>query len=241
MQKTSILSIFGCSLLIVLSIKTSFAQVTTEDALQELVNYTNSEYGSDDRLVTGRIYYPTHPLALGHPYFLKEDWLNAILYIKGNEFDNVEIKYNIEDDRIILKRKYEKGLIEPLLLINSYIDSLIILDRLFLNSLLIEPDKKSGFIELVYRGKLTSFLKHINSYKDELSPHVMHGKYRDPKTVVYIHNGKALRHIKRKKEFLEFFPGNEKKVTKFMKTKNINIKKANKDQLLKLMKYCDTI
>lgn len=239
MQSACFQYLFSCVLFILLCAKPSPAQQQETNPVKELISYTNSIYGADDRLINGTYYVPTHPLALGHPYFLTDDWLPANLYIKGIEFENVNIKYNIEDERIILRRQYEKGLVEPIVLNNSFIDSLTIGDHHFLNSILFDEGDNTTFLELVCRGKITSFLKHTNSYKDELSPQVMYGKYKEPKSTLFIYADSSLRLINRKKEFLELYLNNEKRIKKFMKTNNIGFKRAEKDQLIKLFEYCD--
>ena len=68
----------------------------------EILALANSAYGSDDRLINGKYYLPKRPSAKGHPYFLTDDWSDATLYIKGTTYNHIPVKYNIEDDLIII-------------------------------------------------------------------------------------------------------------------------------------------
>ncbi len=244
MQKISIIRIIGCALLMLFSIKQSYSQQSAQsiaNLVNEILKYTGSIYGSDDRLITGKYYVPTHPLALGHPYLISRDWLPATLYIKGVIFNDVEVKYNIEDDLIILKRQYEQGLVDELLLNNSYIDSVRISGHLFINTSLVDEKISPGYFEQIYNGGFVAYLKHKNSYKDELSPQMMYGKYMEPKTTLYLFDDNQLLEIASKKELMTHFSPNEKMISRFMKQNKIRFRKAIDEQFIKLLNYCDEL
>jgi len=242
MLKHSLLKIFGCVLLMLLSLNPSFAQehaVNITSQVKDILKEAEIVYGADDRLINGRYYVPKQALALGHPYYLTDDWVKTILYVKGVTFDDVEIKYNIEDDILILKRQYDQGLIVEIILNNSLVDSLRINEHLFINSTPTLGPQSPGYLEFLQKGQFVSYLKHKVFYKDELTPRMPYGKYLDPKSILYIFNNKDFVRITDKKVLLDYFSPHKKEIRKFMRKNKIWFKRARKDQFIKLLNYCD--
>ncbi len=242
MLKHVLLKIFGSVLLILFSVGSSFGQGSSKQItgqVEDILNEAEAFYGADDRLINGRYYVPKQPFAHGHPYYLTDDWVKTILYVKGITFDDVEIKFNIEDDILILKRQYKQGLIVQIILNNSLVDSLRINDHLFVNSTPIFGSHSPGYLEFIQKGEFVSYLKHEVNYKDEITPQMPQGKYLDPKSILYIYNDMDFVRISTKKELLAYFSPHEKEIKKFMRKNKIGFKKATKEQFIKLLNYCD--
>ena len=178
-------------------------------------------------------------MALEHPYFLSRDWEETTLYIKGVTFDSLEIKYNIEDDILILRRKHEKGLVEHIVLNDLLVDSLYYGERFFINFYPIYGADSPGYLELILKGHNTFYLKYRISYKDELTPQMPHGRYLNPKTTIYIIDNKKFIHIAAKNELLAYYSPHEKEIKKFMRKNKILFKKASRDKFVQLLNYCE--
>lgn len=242
MLKYALLKIFGSVLLMLFLVGSSFGQGSSKQItsqVEDILKEAEIFYGADDRLINGGYYFPEQALALGHPYYLTDDWVKTTLYVKGVTFDDVEIKYNIEDDILILKRQYDHGLIVQIILNNSLVDSLRINEHLFINSTPMLGPQSPGYLEFIQKGQFVSYLKHEIFYKDELTPQMPHGKYLDPKSILYIYNNKDFVRINDKKMLLDYFSPHKKEIRKFMRKNKIWFKRATKDQFIKLLNYCD--
>jgi len=242
MQRIPTFRIIGLVFLILFSIIPSYSQDTDEpimNPVDQILSHTENVYQADDRLINGTFYIPKHPLAIGHPYYLTTDWLQAILYIKGLTYKDVSIRFNIEEDLVVLKRQYELGLVEEILLNTLLIDSLRINDNLFINSPLMNIPGSPGFLEVIYNGKYESFLKYKKEHKDELTHTVRYGKYLDTKRVLYLFDGKDFIKINDKQDLYDIFAPHEKEIKKFMRKNKIHLKNSSKEQYVQLLKYCD--
>lgn len=204
----------------------------------DIINYAEGAYGLDDRLVNGKVYYPLHHFAKGHPYFINANYKTGTLYIKGNTYKNVDIIYNIESDEIILKARFKDGLTTNILLNSNFIDSLIIDKHFFINSSIIS-NNSIGFLEQLYKGKHSAYLKHSKSFIDTQSLDVQFGEYADNKRLIYISNGKDLAKIPSKKALLTYFSIYKKDIKKYMRENSLFFKTLNLNQLHNLFNYCD--
>jgi len=208
----------------------------------ELLEYTNDLYGSDDMLINGRIYVPLHSLAEGHPYYQVIDWIRGDIHIKGHTFKEVQLKYDIELDEFILFIKDKKERKNYLVLNRNYIDSVYLGKYLFVNSLVLHQlNKNMGYVEMIYDKNFVFFVKHSKGFKKEFSESKPYGEYAEQKSVNYIFENSVLTKMPSKKSFIEYFPNQKKEIKKYMKRNKIKYKKANSGELFKLLEYCNEI
>lgn len=229
-------------ILFILLVNISFGQNKIDprdDAVQNVLRYTEKIYRIDDRLVNGHYYVPKHPLALGHPYFINKGWQSATLYIKGVVYEGIQIKYNIEEDIVVYKRQHELGLVEEILLNNTFIDSMVIGQHFFVNTSHINKDFSHGFLERIYSGNFSAYLKHEIIHKDELTHTNSYGRYLDPKKKLLFYAGNDLVAIHDKRSLLDYFSEHKKQIKRFMRKNRIIFHKASNDEYVKLLSYCD--
>ncbi|MCD6091813.1 MAG: hypothetical protein J7J72_09960 [Bacteroidales bacterium] len=206
---------------------------------KDILALSNSIYRSDDRLLNGKYYVPRHYFAEGHPYFLSNEWVGATLFIKGIQYNHVPLKYNIEDDNLIIKSIYENRISKDILMHNSFVDSLIIGKKLFHNTSNQQEENAIGFAELVYRGKNAAYLKHTVEFKDELSDRLKFGKYLPAKRYLYLFDGTSFFLIQKKKDLIGYFPNYEKEIKLYLRKKSIRLRKASTEQIVNLIQFCE--
>jgi hypothetical protein len=204
---------------------------------KSLSTLSNSAYGADDRLINGKFYKPKHFFALGHPYFKINEWLLGTLFIKGIPYDNVPLKYSIEEDLIIIKDNFDTAISKDIVLHNSFVDSLQIEKHLFHNTSNFQLKNSIGYAELIYRGKITAYFKHSIEFKDELSEQIKYGKYLKPKINIYILEEDTFYLIKSKKEFLNHFNERQTDLISFIRKNKIRFKTITNNQLHDLMEF----
>jgi len=214
---------------------------STSISIDELVDFSETIYGNDDRLVCGQIYQQQHFRAKGHPYFYNDEWQNGRVFIKGNVFNNCQLKYNIESNQLILKAKLKNNNIRHILLNNEIIDSLYINNRLFINSSLLPILEANRFYEKLHQGSFTAYLKHTIEYQKETSQSSLFGKYKKAYYTLYFHNTNGFEEIPNLKYFLNYFDEDQKEIKKFIRENHIRFQKLNNFQLSNLLKYCDEI
>lgn len=208
---------------------------------KEIIDFTELIYGNDDRLICGQVYQPKHFRAKGNPYFINDRWQKGRLFIKGNIFDDVNIKYDIELNKIILKAELKNGNVRHLILNNQFIDSLFINKHLFVNSALLPVQEASGFYEQLYKGNFTAYLKYEVTFRKESSAIAPFGKYLKPKSILCIYWDNKIEKLTNIKLLLNCFPTKQKEIKKYIRRNSMRFKKSDNNQLFNLLKYCDEI
>lgn len=212
----------------------------TDLALGKLSAYTAKLYGADDLVVNGRKYFPEHYNAMGNPYFLTDVWIDGSLFIEGKRYDHLELLYNIDIERVILKTTIDDSLSVFLVLNNGLIEAFNLGERYFINAKSID-EGFPGFVELVYNGSFLVFSRHQKSFVSEYTSRTPNGFYSGTKSMLYILIPGQLDKLPTKKAFLNYFSDHHKDINTFMRKQKIKYKKANYIQLNKLFEYCDEI
>ncbi len=211
------------------------------NTVKELHDYSAYFYGIDDLLVNGRKYVPEHGNAKGHPYFPEPDWVTGTLVIKKKTYKDVEFKYNVDLDKIILRAEVTRGGLVYVLLNDGFVTSFIIGEHYFINSSQLLQHDNSGYFELVFEGKHTLLIKYHKSFISEFSQNAPLGRFSDLNSMKYIYCDGMLYRMPNKKSLLTYFKQFRKEIKKYMKQEKINYKKANNFELHHLLKYCNEI
>ncbi len=232
---------FTISLFLTPSLSAQKSNDAVINTVKELHDYSAYFYGIDDLLVNGRKYVPAHGNAKGHPYFIEPDWVTGTLVIKEKTYKDVEFKYNIDLDKIILRAEVTRGGLVYVLLNDDFVTSFIIGEHYFINSSQLLLADNSGYFELVFEGEHTLLIKHHKSFISEFSQNAPLGRFSDLNSIKYIYCDGMLYKIPNIKSFLMYFKPFRKEIKKYMKQEKIKYKKANNFELHHFLKYCNEI
>ena len=217
--------------------KTNFSK-----SLSEIIDFTELVYGTDDILVNGQPYALKLSDVKGHPFFGDGSWSKENLVVKGKIYNNIELNYDIESDKLILNAKHNKNSFIKIELSDKVIDSFNLKNHHFINSAQLKNNiTEAVYFEQVYNGSFYFLIMHnkiLNSAYYDTPPF---GKYTDMQSVYYIYKDGEMKRLLRKKSFLKYFKKDKKSIRKFMRKNKIKYKKASNVQLNTLMKYCDNL
>ena len=214
---------------------------------EDILSFANTVYGPDDRLINGKYYKPKHFSAQGHPYFLSENWLKGTLFVKGIEYNNIPIKYNIEDDILIINVIFQNRVSKNILLHNSFVDSVEInspamnITSTFHNTSNFSNENSIGYAEIVYKGRLSAYYKHTREFIDEINYYNKYGRYLNPKRKLFLFNVDNFQAITTKKGILNYFPAHKKEVKLFIRKNKIRFSKITVDQIVNLIRFCEQL
>jgi hypothetical protein len=192
--------------------------------------------------VNGDLYFPSHPLAQGHPYFSEINWTLGIIYSKGKTFKKVDLKYDLDMDRIILQEKLNDGKIVKIVLNNELVDSFAFMDKKFVNTRWILNEVSiDGFVELIYSKEIKFFIKYEKEYVSQFTDSNPYGKYSKMLLDRYLYKDGILTRVSTRKAFLNYFEVHKKEIKKYLRAHQINYRKASSQQLFDLMNYCNEL
>lgn len=214
----------------------------TSEHVTLLSEYTAKLYGTDDILVNGRKYLPEHYNAKGDPYFLSDKWADGSIVIDGKKYDELELLYDIDIEKAILKTTINDSTDVFLVLNNDVVESFYLGSHYFLNAAKHGLGNEfPGFVEQLYTGSFTVLTRHQKSFVSEYSKNTPNGFYASTKSTNYILNHGKLFKLSSKKSLFEYFTANKKEVKNFLRRNKIKYKRATFIQLNKLFEFCDEI
>ncbi len=209
------------------------------NALEDLMNCFDEQYGANNLLINGRSYTPSHPKAEGHPYFLSEDWRPGRVFVNGSSYPVHLLKYNLFSQQLIVKHERGNGTTQEVVLSDLLVDSFQIGENLFVNRDFILPEAElSDYLEKYFEDEL-AFYRLQRMVFGPLSNTRPYGEYSSLRDVYYLILKGQKYKITGKKEFLDYFPRHKAKIKKYMKTHSMRWKKMNKIQFVQLLKYCN--
>ena len=212
------------------------------DEVENLYTHTEQVYSTDDLLVNGQIYIPLHPKAKGDPYFGENRFTEGSVSIKGRQYSGLLLKYNIENQRLILLTTVESGKYVSLLLNSNLVDAFAIGGLHFVHvGNFVQNLEPSGYFAEVYAGNFLFLIKYEKKFKAVYNNQERNGSYTKMQTSYFVFEDGEFRNITKKKALLNYFSLHKKEINTFMRKHKIRYKKAGVEALNQLMKYCDSV
>jgi hypothetical protein len=215
---------------------TLFSQITPS----EISTQASIKYGPDDILINGGRYVPLHPAAYGDAFFIENSFYKGKLLLKGRKFDEVAIKFDIEQQKLLLNISAASSGSNIIKLNDNYVKEFYIHGQHFIN-LNNRGIHSPGitFVDLVYDGGFIFGKFYKKEFLAVFSTKYPFGRYSETKTEKYIFRNEKIIRIKSKRDLYEAFPGNKASIKHFIKQNRIKYHKASNEKLLILMQYCD--
>jgi hypothetical protein len=178
-------------------------------------------------------------------YLFTRDKLIANLIVNNRLYKNIKLQYDtFKDDLIFVDTSRIINFEFPRIALNKEIIegfSFYFSGR-FYNFRHLRfsenSDKKltDGFYEVVYEGQTKLIIKHLSTFysKEGLSEY----KYSPER---YIWVGDKYHKIKNRKDLLLLFDDHSKEVKEFLRKEGIKVKKAEKERIVEVLKYYDSL
>lgn len=221
----------------------SFSQQSLSDTPEALVASIEEITGTSNALVNGPASKNYHINIAGTPYYPADNWICSRIFIRGTEFINQEIKYDVIGDHIILNHYNKKGNKREIMLDAMLIDSVTFNNRVFIairDSMYGQLQK--SFAEIIFRTDEGIILSTYHKYHQKSSSQVHpYGKFSDTKQERWLINGTKTCNITRRRDFLAQFKSQKKSLKRFMRSNSIRYQKATNHQLKKVFQYYEGI
>ncbi len=213
----------------------------TTSAVDDLLTTARIYYGPNDLLERGLVFIPEHPKANGHPYFSDREWNNGTIFMPGELFNGLQLKYNVAADQLILRKHIKgTGVNQPILLNNGHVDGFTLDGIRFYNlEKLPATGSMKGFGEIIYQGHILLIRKHSKTFINQYSKTNPMGLYTKLVTNNYIIVEGSAKRVYNKRSLINVFPAIRKELRKKMREMHFKFKKANDLQWNELMKWCD--
>lgn len=217
-----------------------FSQENIENSnlnYNQLFTYTTTLNGESDLLVNGNRYMQAFGMAHGSPFFETSNIKKSIVYIKGECFDNADIKYDIFQNQLVLLDYYKRQLV----LNPQQVDSFALGENVFVSIHIFDSLKVSSeiYFEKINNGKSKLLKSYKKKFIDNYSDSHPYGTFSKQTFQLFLQKENHLTKINSIKDLYSFFPQGKKEIGSFMKENQIQFKKATHDQLQLLMNFCN--
>lgn len=218
---------------------------TIEFQLGYLYKIYYQNVGSTYKLINGKEYVPYYNRSKLKPLLLIDKKHTASISLNERKYENVYLEYDTYADeliyfdksRIINNRLYQIALNkDPIVSFSLYTE----MDSLVFRYLNSDKDIKfnlaGGFYEVVYEGNSKYIIKHQSTVHEKEG---IDEYYYTP--VNYISVGDKYYRIRSSRGFIKLFGDKSDEIRKFMHTSKVNIRKTDKKQIVKVLKYYDKL
>lgn len=198
----------------------------------------DSKYGKSTELYKGIKYALLHKVDFGNPFFYAETFLPGKLTYKGNVYKDVELNYDLFEQKLLLKYQNLYGAINHLVLLSMYVDSFSIGQTVFVKN--IYPELSVPFIRLCGNENgiqcLFTYEKDYGFNSRAGESGFGYSKLLMKKYLLV--NGKPCR-IKGKTQFIKQLPDNKikERCRTYLKMMKWNFRKMDDSQLSSLCNY----
>ena len=222
--------------MVILSSALVKAQQASAQTLKQLTEYFTDAYQADQHLIHGTRYYNLYPTAPGNPFLDPDEFRTGSVIINEREYTNVRLKYDICDQRLLLRYFLNTGGSADIVLIRDDIQGFEIDGKVFRKYTI--PKKGVQFCQEIGTGSL----KCIYFWHKELVPLNnsldSYNQYSNQERNSWLLRDGDLLPFKRKKSFIRNIPVTQQHgVKKYIKENRIIIHNASDADMHQLISY----
>jgi hypothetical protein len=227
--------------LILSNLQFIYAQLTgtTDSTVLNWKSFFNQSYGTDYNLVNGIRYINKYPSAEGHPFLGEDRFYRGKLVINNQIYPDMELKYDLCNQEIILQYPYFTGSTDKIILIKDFIDEFELDGKLFRKYTF--PETAPRFYQVVTQGDIYCLYFW---QKDLLKGSTVEYfyKYSPEKKVSYLVIDHRLFPFKGRKSFVNLFPAiYHAEILLYIKSNNIRLKDPDEIKIRQLLAYCNEL
>jgi hypothetical protein len=213
--------------------------------LENLYQFYGLKIESSYQLISGREYYPYYFRSEFKPVLFIDKKHSSIITLNSKEYDDFALNYDTYKDEIIYVDPDHPMAYRPygMVLNKDNVDHFKLCfddDTLLFKYLSKDTDKgfdlQEGFYEVVYDGKSKYIIKHISS---AFNRDLIIEYYYTP--ISYVSAGNRFVRIRSARQFSKLFGDSAHDVRRYMSRSGINIRQANKSEMVSLLKFCDNL
>jgi hypothetical protein len=201
--------------------------------------FFNQSYGTDYNLVNGIRYLNLYPSAEGHPFLGEDRFYNGKLVVNNKVYQDVEIKYDIYNQEIILQYPYFSGSTDKIVLVEEFIDEFEMDGKLFRKYTF--PETAPRFYQVVFQGNISCLYYWKKDLLKGSSAQSFY-KYAPEKKIPYLVIDEKLCFFRGRKSFVELLPSKyQKEIRLYLRSNNIWLRDANELTIQQLLNHCNKL
>lgn len=210
-----------------------------------LLNSYSSKNESPEELINGKEYESYYTRSKVKPLLFPGKSRTATLITKKRRYNDLVLQYDTYLDEVIytdtsktINFRFPQISLnkDNLTGFNLYFNDDSLIFRYFRLPECSGMKLKEGFYEVAYEGVSRYLIKHQSLFYEKEG--LFNYKYSP---VNYISDGNEFFPVKKKRDLLRLMDERSKDVKKFLRASRVRISQANKDQIVSVLRYCESL
>jgi len=208
-------------------------------ASKTYANVIQQDLSDKQILLNGRIWWNQYSRVTGDQFFLGNIFLKGSVTFNGRKFDNLDLKYDIHNDELILSIKSYPVIILNKEMVDSF--SLVLGNRIFhiINAGNDTSGVLRGYVNVLYYGPSSLYVKFIK----KIQPLAVDGKndlfYQEH--LVFLRKGSEIVPVEGKRKLMNLLEDKKKEVRDYLKNNRIKVMQKDPYTFIPVLKYYDSI
>lgn len=216
-----------------------FPATAQDGSLLSYLAEVSAKYGSDADLVNGEKYFYPYSRAKGTP-FLYPDGQTALLRIKGKDFPDQKVNYDVYNQQLVLEYADSYGVINNLVLRIEWVDWVDFGAKLFKKTK--GPEGVDTYLQRIYEGRISCYYQWNKLYQLNLTSGTQSYYFTDPVRSSYLLKDGVFIDYRTNRTFLKAFGKTQRKMIKqHLKQNKLKVNKASDIQMAGIVEYCEFI
>jgi len=214
------------------------------EQIEELLDFCDSVYGKDIRLVKGRVYLPPNLRAEGHPYFRDPEWMTGSVTVSGATFTGIKLNYDIYQDHLVFLDESKDGSMIRLLLSKNHTEAFTLEEHRFI---LLDPSNginipEKQYFEILFSGKASLIQRWAKQFEAVATQDYPYGRYTNAEITRYILKDAILYRFTNRFSLFKILADRKNELKKYLRKNRIfNVKKSTDQKIAGLIEYYNSI
>lgn len=215
----------------------SFLPVCGQEAL--IFNNITPSNADSQLLLNGRIWYNLYSRAFGHQFFATTEFLTGDVTLEGKQYKDLNLKYDILNDELLLSVPYKPVLIMNREMVDSF--SLNYNNRIY-RIVNMDADSGSairGYVNVLYNGPTALYVK----YMKEIQPLAVDGKYDRiiEKHKIFIKKDTAIVRISGRADLMKQLQDKKREIREFIRKNNYQVGRIDPYTFIPVLEFYDSV
>lgn len=195
---------------------------------------------SDNQLLlNGRIWRNQYSKAFGDQFFLTNTFLKGSVTFNGQRFNNLNLKYDITNDELILSIESHPVISMNKEMVDSF--TLIFENRNYhiINAGTDSSNVLRGYVNVLYDGPTALYVK----FTKKIQPLAVDGRSDlfVQENRIYIRNGSEIVPVTGKNKLLTLLEDKKKEIRSLLKSSGIKLTRKYPDTFIPVLRYYDSL
>jgi len=190
-------------------------------------------------LLNGRIWRNQYSRVTGDQFFLANIFFKGSVTFDGRKFDDLDLKYDIHNDELILSIESYPVIIMNKEMVDSF--SLILGNRIYhiINAGTDTSNVLRGYVNVLYDGPSSLYVKYIK----RIQPLAVDGKFDlfYEEHLIYLRKGTEIVPVERKRKLMKLLEDKKKEIREYMKSSRIKLMHKDPYTFIPVLEYYDSI